>query len=540
MERSYSYSSATVPLSSCARGWVDRISNIFRKEIAVDIDHLPPVSVFEVPKTLSLKKPEAYTPQLIAMGPYHHLRPELYQMERYKLAAIKEISTPEQISNFQHIVINRLKEIDPSIRACYNKFMDYDQDTLAWIIAIDGCFFLHILHSYLVQDETTDRRLLDNTIVTRDIMMLENQLPFVLLKEIRKSLQVSPNSNDQGEEDDIDLISMLFQLCEAQSPVKFSIDKTNKCRYRRPLHLLDMMYHMIVNVPGPAVSGCLENGPIQVVPTYTEFRNSSTSSSSSFSTDNEDPDVAHNNFETILDVVETIGPMHTQRFLSPVKFVSSIPWSTISGLYRKGNLGTGEQNSEHDEIEIPSVSHLWRYAKVQCKPFIGSIQEIKFVEEEAALYLPVMNLNASSEVIMRNLVAYEAAMCKSTLKFARYVNLMNGIIDTAEDVKLLKQNGVIKGALTDGEIADQFNGMQRCYACSDHKSNIEVAVEKVNKFYGKKLLVWTVRGLKKNLYASWKCLALVSTGALLLVLGLQTFCDFYECTKLWNFHQGSS
>nr|XP_027080801.1 putative UPF0481 protein At3g02645 [Coffea arabica] len=491
MEHSYSYSSATVPLSSCARGWVDRISNIFRKEIAVDIDHLPPVSVFEVPKTLSLKKPEAYTPQLIAMGPYHHLRPELYQMERYKLAAIKEISTPEQISNFQHIVINRLKEIDPSIRACYNKFMDYDQDTLAWIIAIDGCFFLHILHSYLVHDETTDRRLFGNTIVTRDIMMLENQLPFVLLKEIRKSLQVSPNSNDQG-------------------------------------------------VEGPAVSGCLVNGPIQVVPTYTEFRNSSTSSSSSFSTDNEDPEVAHNNLETLLDLVETIGPKHTQRFLSPVKFVSSIPWSTISGLYRKGNLGTGEQNSEHDEIEIPSVSHLWRYAKVQCKPFIGSIQEIKFVEEEAALYLPVMNLNVSSEVIMRNLVAYEAAMCKSTLKFARYVNLMNGIIDTAEDVKLLKQNGVIKGALTDGEIADQFNGMQRCYAGSDHKSNIEVAVEKVNKFYGKKLLVRTVRGLKKNLYASWKCLALVSTGALLVVLGLQTFCDFYECSKLWNFHQGSS
>nr|XP_027082572.1 putative UPF0481 protein At3g02645 [Coffea arabica] len=457
MDLSYSYSSATVPLSSCARGWVDRISNIFRKEIAVDIDHLPPVSVFEVPKTLSLKKPEAYTPQLIAMGPYHHLRPELYQMERYKLAAIKEISTPEQISNFQHIVINRLKEIDPSIRACYNKFMDYDQDTLAWIIAIDGCFFLHILHSYL---------------------------RFA-------SLFKSPNSNDQG-------------------------------------------------VEGPAVSGCLVNGPIQLVPTYTEFRNSSTSSSSSFSTDNEDPEVAHNNLETLLDLVETIGPKHTQRFLSPVKFVSSIPWSTISGLYRKGNLGTGEQNSEHDEIEIPSVSHLWRYAKVQCKPFIGSIQEIKFVEEEAALYLPVMNLNASSEVIMRNLVAYEAAMCKSTLKFARYVNLMNGIIDTAEDVKLLKQNGVIKGVLTDGEIADQFNGMQRCYAGSDHKSNIEVAVEKVNKFYGKKLLIRTVRGLKKNLYASWKCLALVSTVVLLVVLSLQTFCEFYQCSKIWNFHQEPS
>nr|XP_027083814.1 putative UPF0481 protein At3g02645 [Coffea arabica] len=537
----HSYSSGTVPLSSSARDWVDRVSNIFRREFAIDIDHLPPVSVFEVPKILKLQKPEAYTPHLIAMGPYHHLHPELYHMERHKLAAIKEISTPDQLSNFQHVVINRLKEMDPSIRACYNKFMDYDQDTLAWIVAIDGCFFLHILHSYLVQDENTDRRLLDNTIVTRDIVMLENQIPFVLLKKIRKSLQVSPNSNGQEEGDDIELILMLFQLCEAQSPVKFSSDKTNQDRYRRPLHLLDMMYHLIVNVPGSVVSGSLGNGLIQAIPTYTEFRNSLTSSSSSSSTDGENPGVfRNNNLEAILELVETFGNKRTQDLLRPVKLVSSIPWSTISGLFRKGNVGTKEQNSEDDEIEIPSVSHLWRYAKVQCKPFIGSIKEIKFVEEEAALYLPVMNLNASSEVIMRNLVAYEAAMSKPTLEFARYVNLMNGIIDTAEDVKLLKQNGVIKGGLTDDEIADQFNGMKRCYAGSDHKSNIEVAVEKVNKFYGKKLLVRTVRRLNRSLFASWKHLALVSTVVLLVVLSLQTFCEFYQCSKIWNFHQEPS
>ncbi|XP_027066539.1 putative UPF0481 protein At3g02645 [Coffea arabica] len=537
MERQYS--SGTVPLSSCARGWVERITNIFRKEIAINIDHLPPVSVFEVPKTLTLQKPEAYTPQLIAMGPYHHLRPELYQMERYKLAAVKEISTPEQIFNFEHIVINRLKEMDPSTRACYNKFMDYDQDTLAWIVAIDSCFFLHVLHSYLVQDEATDRRLLDNTIVTRDIMMLENQIPLILLKEVRKSLEVSP-PNDQ---DDTELISMLLQLCEAQSPVKFSIDKTNQDRYRRPLHLLDMMYRVIVNSPGCVVSGSLENRPVQTVPVYTEFKNSLTSSSStssSSSSDGEDPDVVHNNLEAILDVVETIGTKRAQDLLRPVKAVSSIPWSALSGLFRKGNLSTGERNQEDDEIAIPSVSHLWHYAGVQCKPFIGSINEINFVEGEATLYLPVMNLNASSEVIMRNLVAYEAAMCKSTLEFARYVNLMNGIIDTAEDVKLLKQNGVIKGALMDDEIADQFNGMKRCYAGSDQKSNIEVAIDKVNDFYSKKLLVMMVRRLKKDLSTSWKCLAVVSTVALLVVLSMQTFCEFYQCSKIWNFNKESS
>jgi hypothetical protein len=46
--------------------------------------------VFDVPRTLRDTKPEAYAPQHFALGPYHHqARPELKDMERYKLAAAK-------------------------------------------------------------------------------------------------------------------------------------------------------------------------------------------------------------------------------------------------------------------------------------------------------------------------------------------------------------------------------------------------------------------------------------------------------------------
>ncbi|CAI9100927.1 OLC1v1038118C1 [Oldenlandia corymbosa var. corymbosa] len=529
------YSSGTVPLSSSSQGWVQRISNIFRTEIALNIDHLPPVCVFEVPKTVSVQKPEAYTPQLIALGPYHHLRPELYQMERYKLAAIKELSTPEQIFNFQTLVINKMKEIDPYIRACYNKFMDYDQDTLAWIMAIDGCFFLHMADSYLIRDETTDKRLLDNTIITRDILMLENQIPFLILKEIRKALHIS---NIVDGQEDVQLISMLLQFCQEVSPIKFCTNFMASNRFHRPLHLLDLLYHMIVDAPG-YLSGPLL-GPIRDVPLYSEFRpsisSSGDSSSSSSSTDQEEePELVRNNLDAILDVVESMGTKRAQAIVTPVKFVSSIPWSSISGIFRKGNLKNGEENSTEDEIRIPSVSHLWRYAKVQGRPLIGSINEVKFVEQEATLYLPVLNLNASSEVILRNLVAFEAAMAKSSLELARFINLVNGIVDTDDDVKLLKQNGVIIGSLKDDEIAEMFNCMKRNYVKSDHKSNIDVAIEEVNRYYDQKLVVRMVRRLKRNFYTSWKCLAVMSTVALMVLMSLQTFCEFYQCSKVLRF-----
>ena len=45
--------------------------------------------VFDVPKLLRETKPDAYAPQHFAIGPYHYQRPELKDMERYKLAAVK-------------------------------------------------------------------------------------------------------------------------------------------------------------------------------------------------------------------------------------------------------------------------------------------------------------------------------------------------------------------------------------------------------------------------------------------------------------------
>lgn len=522
-----SNNSNSVPMSfGATRGWVDRISNIFRREVAIQIDHLPPVCVFEVPKALSSQKPEAYIPQLIALGPYHHLRPELYHMERYKLAAIKQICTPEQLFSFQHLVISRLKEIDPCTRACYNKFMDYDQDTLAWIVAIDGCFLLSLADSY-------KRSVFDNTIITRDILMVENQIPYLVLQEIGKCLHLCLDSHDYDDDHhDHELLNTFFDFCESQSPLKITVDRENY--HKKPHHLLDLMYHLIIDFVGRVPTPRLE-GPPGEVSVFVDFINRSASTID----DVDDQDVIHKNVGAILDMVESMGNKRAQAILKPVKMISDIPWSSISGIFRTGTLQHGEENNKNlldEEIAIPSVSHLYRYADVKCLPLACNemINEIKFVETEAVLYLPVLNLNSSSECILRNLVAYEAATSKSSLEFSRYVNLMNGIVDTAEDVKLLKQNGVIFATLTDEEIADLFNGMKRFYVRTNQKSNIEVAIKKVNDYYDKKLMVRIIRKAKKNLYASWKCLALFSTVLLFLVLGIQSFCSVYTCSRFWG------
>ncbi|KAK2997739.1 hypothetical protein RJ639_026045 [Escallonia herrerae] len=151
--------------------WVNRISQSFEKEVAI---HNVPVSVFSVPKAIRAVKPEAYTPQVIAFGPYHHMEPELYQMERYKIAAIKSFLSLEQILNFQELVIEKLKELVPIIRACYHKYLDHDGDALAWIIAFDGLFLLDILHGYGHVKHSQRKNLKQDAVLCGDVMMLEN------------------------------------------------------------------------------------------------------------------------------------------------------------------------------------------------------------------------------------------------------------------------------------------------------------------------------------------------------------------------------
>ncbi|XP_019163294.1 PREDICTED: putative UPF0481 protein At3g02645 [Ipomoea nil] len=507
------------PSPSSARQWEERISNVFKKESEIHFDHIPSLCVFQVPKLLIHRNPQAYTPQLVGMGPYHHLMPELYHMERYKLAAIKQILDPSQILNFQHIVVDKLKQMDPLIRACYGGFMDLQEGTLAWIIAIDGLFLIHVLHT-LSSYDVRGGCLSGDNILTRDIILLENQIPVVLLKEILNLVEL-PSPFDE------EVFSMLLRFCQANSPLKIS----NFNDFPQPLHLLDLMYHLIVKDKGS--ESCVEV-PIQEISVVQKGRCETKLIVNEEEDDDQDEDMLEN-FEEIVDFVETMGPKPTRMIIKPVKDVTNvIPWTTISGLFRTATKIDGD---DEDEITIPSVASLWRYARVRCSPVLqGGICNIKFEEHEATLYLPVITLNSCSEVILRNLVAYEASMLKSTLEFARYVNLMNGIVDTAEDVRMLRQNGVIKdtSTLSDQETADLFNGMKRFFTKPDKRSNIEVAIKKVNEYYDRRMVVRLYRRMKKNADFSWKILALVSFILTLAMLAFQTFCDSYNCTRFWG------
>ncbi|KAK3024226.1 hypothetical protein RJ639_044695 [Escallonia herrerae] len=483
--------------------WTDQIRKDFDKEYALYVTNIP-VSVFNVPKSISAIKPEAYIPQVIALGPYHHLRSELYQMERYKVAAVKSFLNKEQVLNFQNLVIDKLKTLEPIIRACYHKYMDIDGDTLAWIIGIDGLFLLDILGNYdIVIINSEGRKLSQDALLSRDVTVLENQIPTILLKELRKTLQIVSAEKD----DDDGLISMLEGFCRAHSPLGLAplaqLQPGTNC-----LHLLDLMYLLIVNHVGAKSVPQEASVKLDVAEDDQELGIMK--------------DELKNNLVEISTVLTNLG------IKTPLQVITKMPWEKISNLLGI-QTGNKDKNPLVEEIKIPSVSRLRKFGGIRFSPTNGGIRDAGFVTKEATLYLPVITLNANSEVVLRNLVAYETATSKSALELGQYVDLMSGILDTAEDARLLVENKIIQGELSNDNIAQLFNGMNKTSGKARNRT-----IEEVNAYFNSRPRVQAYNFIKQRVYASWRALTLISTIVLVLLLILQSFCQVYGCPRLFG------
>ncbi|KAM7508283.1 hypothetical protein LguiA_018736 [Lonicera macranthoides] len=487
--------------------WADQISENFDNDFEVNVSDVP-VSVFSVPKAIGAFKPEAYTPQVVALGPYHHFRTELYEMERYKVAAVQSFLNSRQIRNFQTLLIDKLKQLAPTIRACYHKYLDFDDNTLAWIIAVDGLFLLDLFNAY--SDGVTGKKMTQNSILCRDIVILENQFPAILLKEIRKTLQlVVVDENDY----DLELYNMLRAFCEEHSPLRLGVTSEHPADTKiNPLHLLDLMYFSIINTRNA-----------KAVPQESPSTEADVAVQSE--TNNQDLVL---NLKDIMDVTLNLGI--GGRALRPLQVINNLPWEKIYNLLGLKTDNTVDQANTPvvEEISIPSVTFLSSVAGVDFKP-TGGIQDIEFNEREATLYLPVITLNGITEVFLRNLVAYEAAISNSSLELAQYVDLISGIIDTAEDATILIGKGIIKSELTSTEIVDLFNGMNKSSGNAGNGT-----IDKINEYLNKKPKVKAYRFWKNKVYDSWRVLTVLATILLLLLLILQSFCDVYGCQRFFG------
>jgi hypothetical protein len=130
-------------------------------------------------------------------------------------------------------------------------------------------------------------------------------------------------------------------------------------------------------------------------------------------------------------------------------------------------------------------------------------------------------LDTNTEVILRNLVALEASAAPGALVFTRYTDFMNGMIDSEEDVRLLRECGIISNHLqSDGEVASLWNSMGKCVRLTK-VAYLDKVIKDINTYYNRKWNVVVVEFVNEHIFGSWKFLSLVAAAILLAVTCLQ-------------------
>ncbi|WKA00916.1 hypothetical protein VitviT2T_019232 [Vitis vinifera] len=534
--------------------WVIQIRRTLDEELEDNSE--VPVCIFNVPKTLMATKPDCYVPQEVALGPYHRWRPELYEMERYKLAAAKRIQKNLQSLKF-HSLVDQLTKHEPRIRACYHKFLEFNGETLAWMMAIDASFLLEFLQVYAMKEGRMLTRvssrmshLVDyagtksaHNAILRDMVMLENQIPLLVLRQV---LEFQFSSLDQA--DDM-LCSMLTGFGEDLCPFGM-MENLPKIQVEKYAHLLDFLYHLIVP---------RSKEPSEIIEVENE-NESKEGKEESFG----DSSYVQQLFEEIWKLLSKMnrGPVRILKriiFSKPVKVILKLPWTIVSNLpgfailkqpveyfffsqdkeENKPENGNSKSNSSIvkppliEEITIPSVSELSK-SGVRFLPTNGGISSITFDAKMVTLYLPTVSLDVNTEVTLRNLVAYESSNASGPLVITRYTELMNGIIDTKEDAKFLRERGIVLNRLkSDEEVANLWNGMSRSIRLTKVPF-LDKVIEDVNKYHSGRWKVKAGKFMKRYVFGSWQFLTFLAAILIVLLMTLQAFCSVYSCPRIFN------
>ncbi|TVT96708.1 hypothetical protein EJB05_58065, partial [Eragrostis curvula] len=153
-------------------------------------------------------------PSVVAIGPYHHGRPHLQEMEVVKHAAADRFCSRSGCQLEK--VYTKIASISDMARFCYapgdGALARFSDDQFATMMFVDGCFLLEFIDSRFLGSQYSSR-----PGILRDIFLLENQIPWLVLEAL---MEFVPNINicrfvaDMGEKYFFPKKEKKYQLCE--------------------------------------------------------------------------------------------------------------------------------------------------------------------------------------------------------------------------------------------------------------------------------------------------------------------------------------
>ncbi|XP_058194518.1 UPF0481 protein At3g47200-like [Rhododendron vialii] len=447
--------------------WVVTIKNELQRMDTIRTEekqHWDKRSIYRVPACvvtdLNMK---AYKPQFVSFGPYHHGEDHLKPMEEHKHRALLHFL--KRSSKPLESYLNALAEVAQSLKDSYESLdlvWERDTDRFLRMMILDGCFMLEVLRNnmhtaYQKSTQTVNDYVANDPIfsnhgnlhivpyIRRDMLMLENQLPMLLLTTLL---------DEETKQDEEFVNKLILQFCSGNTRFAAVYPSMGKC-----LHLLDVHRKILL---------------------WPDTRNLTSRQGKSW-------------------------------------------WHWDPSSSRMAHEAGAGDEIIRSAMEIHAAGISFKKSKSQ------SLKDITF--EAGKLRLPPIVVDDTTESMFLNLIIFERFHVGVGNEVTSYLFFMDSIIDSAKDVSLLQDKGIIQNALgSDKAVAELFNTISKD-ATLDPASSLDLVHKTVDKYCKQRCNKWRANAKHTYFTNPWAIISVIAAFVLFTLTILQTI---YSMLSYYN------
>ncbi|KAF8009303.1 hypothetical protein BT93_J0337 [Corymbia citriodora subsp. variegata] len=197
-------------------------------------------TIFRIPPTLHGINSKAEQPEIVSIGPYHRGREDLLEFEEHKWFFLKRFLHRTSLN--MESLVRSVARVESSARGCYSEPVLMSSGDFLEMMLLDGCFVLELLLHIFRSADAIDE---DDPIFTqpwiipiliRDLLKLENQVPYFLLETMFPSSGLLRVVGLEKET----LGTLVLKMFHLVYPIPTELFKSYG--YAQCNHLLDLFY----------------------------------------------------------------------------------------------------------------------------------------------------------------------------------------------------------------------------------------------------------------------------------------------------------
>ncbi|KAI3877822.1 hypothetical protein MKX03_020969 [Papaver bracteatum] len=390
-------------------------------------------------------EPSSYAPLMVSIGPFHRGKESLKAMEECKLHYMSNVlNRTREENNFDSIqrvfknCVESIGKMEEKIRQCYSETINLESKEFIEMMVVDGLFIIGVFHALtgtkLVDDKFLFHNIWGKNTLLWDLLLFENQIPIFVLERLY-NLTADHKNQPKG---------MSFQGV-ALNTFKDNIELPRKINTITKLKLASLgegnkhLLHLVAKSMHPDTHP--NNKPVVQI--------------------NCSP------FSKCTKLITMLKNAFLQVFKWIIIFIAPTP------------------NSSHklSGSVIPSATELARAGvSFEIGPNDGSFLDVKF--DDGVMTIPSLVVGINTGRFFRNLVASEQYFDQngSPYYMTSYAIFMDNLVSSAEDVTLLRNQGIITHTLgTDDDVCNIFNKLcSDIYLKDDYYADIH---KRVNIYY---------------------------------------------------------